>query len=206
MGTEAKGYLETRGTGSAAAAPDVAVVSLGLSCPGPTVAVALTGLASSSDRLLQSLAEREVGASDVQSTRASLDQEWDHEGHRVTGFSASQTFAVRLHDVGSVGDLVGAAAGAAGDAFRLHGLSWQFADAEPLLALAREAAFRDAEAKARQYADLAGRGLGPVLRVRESGGAFAPRQLRSMVAGASVEMAPGESELTASVTVRWRLT
>ena len=75
-----------------------------------------------------------------------------------------------------------------------------------MLALAREAAFLDAQATARQYAELAGRELGPVLKIRESGGHVAPRQMRATAAGASVEMAPGESELTASVTVRWRLT
>jgi uncharacterized protein YggE len=199
-------FVETSGSGSASSPPDVAVVRLGLTCRGETVAAALSDLASTSAALLDALAAHDVAAAHVQSTRASIDQEWDRDGRDVVGFLANQTFTVRLDDVAAVGAVVGGAAEAGGDAFRMHGLSWMFADAEPLLRLARETAFRDAETKARQYAELADRSLAEVLWVRESDGDFAPRPMRAFAAKAvSLEVAPGESEITATVTVRWRL-
>jgi uncharacterized protein YggE len=199
-------FVETAGSGSASSPPDVALVRLGLSCRGETVAAALSDLTSTSGALLDALAAHDVAAAHIQATRASIDQEWDHEARVVVGYLANQTFTVRLDNVAAVGAVVGAAAEAGGDAFRMHGLSWMFADAEPLLRLARESAFRDAQSKAHQYAQLAGRSLAEVLWVRESDGDFEPRPMRAFaVMVGSAEVAPGESEITATVTVRWRL-
>ena len=55
-----------------------------------------------------------------------------------------------------------------GDAARVHGLEFVVGDRATVAAAAREAAWRDAEARAGQYATLAGAALGPVLEVRDA--------------------------------------
>jgi uncharacterized protein len=73
---------------------------------------------------------------------------------------------------------------------------------------AREAAWRDAVARAEQYARLAGAALGPVFEVKE-----APppppdaRPMRLLAAGVSPGPAtePGETTVWAAVTVTWVL-
>ena len=75
---------------------------------------------------------------------------------------------------------------------------------------ARAAAFEDARAKAEQYASLAGRPLGPVLRVTEQPerGIPVPRFAAANAAidaGAGMPVEAGESTVTATVTVRFSL-
>ena len=82
-------------------------------------------------------------------------------------------------------------------------------DPQPVLARAREAAFENARDKATQLARLAGRGVGRVVAVSDgpaSGGpvpvAFGAGK-RALAAEADLQVAPGETTLTASVAVRF---
>ena len=115
-----------------------------------------------------------------------------------------------VRDLDAAGSLVGRVIGAGGQAARLHGLSFSFADVEPLMRSAREAAWEDAVVRARQYAELAGRQLGLVLRIAErlDRGPVIPRRApRSLAAAerAPMPMEAGENEITATVEVEWAL-
>ncbi len=66
-----------------------------------------------------------------------------------------------------IADRVVDAVAAAGEEARLNGISFEIGDPATALAAARDAAYKDALAKARQYAGLTGRTLGAVLRVQE---------------------------------------
>jgi uncharacterized protein YggE len=133
---------------------------------------------------------------------------WDREGQRVVGYTAHHALRLVVRDRERVGDVIGAMAGAAGDAFGLDAVTLEVADPAPLLVRAREAAFEDARSRADQYASLAGRALGPVLRVTEGGGLEPPvprfaRAAMDVAGGLPVEA--GESSVTATVTVRFGL-
>ena len=114
-----------------------------------------------------------------------------------------------MRDRDRVGDLIKALAGAAGDAFGLDDVTLDVADPAPLLERARTAAFEDARAKAEQYAALAGRPLGPVLRVTEEPdrGMPVPRfaAKAAMDVGGAMPVEAGESAVSATVTVRFGL-
>src|SRR4029450_269169 len=91
---------------------------------------------------------------------------------------------------------------------RVHGLELVVGDPAAVAAAAREAAWRDAVARAEQYARLAGAALGPVLEVKE-----APppppdaRPMRMLAAGAPPRPAtePRETTLGPAVPVPWPL-
>jgi uncharacterized protein YggE len=75
-------------------------------------------------------------------------------------------------------------------------------------AAARESAWRDALARAAQYAELAGAALGPVLRVEEAPPPPDVRPMRLMAVEAGPEgpaTEPGETVVGAAVTVTWAL-
>ncbi|HET8765958.1 MAG TPA: SIMPL domain-containing protein, partial [Pedococcus sp.] len=93
-----------------------------------------------------------------------------------------------------------------GNALTIDSVALDLADPGPLLAAAREAAFADARAKAEQYAALAGRGLGKVVRVSDvvEGGAQ-PRFARMTAGAGTPSLELGENTVTATVAVRWEL-
>lgn len=99
---------------------------------------------------------------------------------------------------------------AGGDAVRLGGLQLTFADQESLLAKARDNAWENALAKARQYAARAGRELGRVLQVTEETSVSAPTSrsrgaTEIALASAAVPIETGESEVGADIRVTWQL-
>jgi uncharacterized protein len=99
-----------------------------------------------------------------------------------------------------------AAVAAGGHDARVHGLGLAAGDPAEVAAAAREAAWRDALARAGQYAELAGMALGPVLEIRE-----APppppdaRPMRLLAAEAGPATEPGETTVWAAVSVTWAL-
>ena len=139
--------------------------------------------------------------------RAERSPRWDREGQGVVGYTAHQSLRLRVHDRDRAGDVISALAGAVGDALAVDGVSLEVADPAPLLVRARDAAFADASARAAQWAGLAGRPLGPVLRVREdpAGGAAPMPKARFAAADSGVPLEGGESTVTVEVQVRFAL-
>jgi uncharacterized protein YggE len=74
-----------------------------------------------------------------------------------------------------------------------------------LLATARERAFEDARSRAEEYARFAGRVLGEVVWIGDHASGPEPRPFaaRAEAMAASLSVAPGESTVTAQVSVRW---
>lgn len=201
-------HLEVLGNGTASAVPDVVVLDARVQCEAADVAGALGEATGRVATALQAVADHGVGAGDRRTTGLGVSTRWDREGQKVVGYTAYQSLRLLVRDRDRVGALIKALAGAAGDAFGLDGVTLEVADPAPLLEQARTAAFEDARAKAEQYAALAGRPLGPVLRVTEEpdarmpGARFAARAAMD-VGGMPVEA--GESTVTATVTVRFGL-
>ena len=201
-------HVEVTGSGAATAVPDVVVLDVRVQAEAPDVASALSDAASRVEGALRAAADHGVAERDRRTRGMGVNPRWDHEGRGVVGYTAHHSLRLTVRERDRVGDLVSAMAGSAGDAFGLDAVTLEVADPEPLLVRAREAAFEDARARAEQYASLAGRPLGPVLRVRE-GGTFEPPVPRFAKAALDVAgtmpVEAGESTVTASVTVRFGL-
>ena len=202
-------HVEVTGTGTAGAVPDVVVLDARVQCEAPDVDGALAAATDRVTAALQAAADHGVAERDRRTTGMGVSTRWDREGREVVGYTAHQTLRLVVRDRERVGHLIRALAGAVGDAFGLDGVTLEVADRAPLLERARTAAFEDARAVAEQYAGLAGRPLGPALRVTEPAehGVPAPR-LRAMGAaqnGGGMPVEAGESTVTACVTVRFAL-
>lgn len=200
-------HVDVTGTGSAGAPPDVVVLDVRVHVDGPDVASALSGLA---DRLAAAVAaadEHGVRDADRRTTGMGVSPRWDREGQGVVGYTAHQSLRLRVLDRDRAGDVISALADAAGDALAVDGVSLEVADPAPLLVSARDAAFADAQERARQWARLAGRPLGPVLRVREApvGGPVPMPKARFAAADAGVPLEGGESVVGVEVQVRFAL-
>lgn len=187
--------------------PDVVVAELGVDVRAEDVTAALGEATQALERLRAALLESGVARIDLRTGQTSIWRQdvHDEQGprtvvHAVLGLTAT------LRDAAAAGDLIQQALGAAGSAAQMNGISFAVSDAGEALVQAREAAFADARAVAERYALAAGRSLGQVLAVAQTGGqAPSPRMERGAATAlaASVPVEGGQQSVTASVTVRW---
>ncbi|MER7516532.1 SIMPL domain-containing protein [Streptomyces sp. NPDC126499] len=199
------------GSGRAAAAPDVAVVSVGVEATRKTAKEAMAAQSTAAKALLAALREQGVADRDIRTESLSLSPVYAQTGggeSKVTGYQAGQGFSVKVRDIDRTGQIVGAVSEATGDAGRINGVVFDVADPTALRARAREAAYRDAHQKAAQHARLSGHRLGRLVSLTEGEAVRpAPGAVPSAPAdgGEGVPLAPGEIEEHVTVTAVYEL-
>ncbi|MFC9788492.1 SIMPL domain-containing protein [Rhodococcus sp. NPDC127528] len=206
-----KSSVTVTGHGVSAAVPDVMRVTVSVEVRRPDVAAAFDRAAEAARAVSAALHAAGVAPADVATTGLSVhaDTVWQEgAGQQVVGYVASTSLSVTLRELSEPGRVIGECVAAGGDDVRLGGLELAVAEQAALLSAARDAAFADALTKATQFARLSGRELGKVLEVCE--GAEPTATPRPMLRAASVAhdampIERGETELSASVRVRWRL-
>lgn len=202
--------VSVTGRGSASVVPDTALLQLGVETRGATPADALDGCRDALDQILAALDAEGVEAARRTTSGLDLNEDWTPKeaGKEPIRYRATARLAVRLPDPARAGHLAAAAVAVAGDAARVHGLGFVVGDPAAVAAAAREAAWRDALARAAQYAELAGTTLGPVLRVEEAPPPPDARPMRLMAVEAGPDgpaTEPGETIVWSAVTVTWAL-
>ncbi|MBT2443072.1 SIMPL domain-containing protein [Streptomyces sp. ISL-36] len=200
--------LTVTGTGRAAAAPDMAILSVGVEVTRVTAKEAMSAQRTAAEALLGALRKQSVADRDIRTDNLSLSPVYTQNSkgeNKVTGYQAGQTFSVKVRDVGKAGQVIGAVTGATGDAGRVNSIAFDVADPSALRAKAREAAHRDAYEKASQNARLSGHRLGRLVSLTE-GESLRPSPGAGMPADApEVPLAPGEIEDQVTVTAVYEL-
>lgn len=210
-GTEPRGTVTVTGTGSADAAPDLMVVSIGVECRAESVEAAYSRAGAGSDAVASAFRRHGVEGADIRTAALNVraDVTWrEGGGQQVTGYVAACTLTIRLRATGSASAAISEAVGAGGNDVRLNGLELTFSDDAAVRARAREAAWLDAASTARQYAQLASARLGRVLSIVDNVPVQGPVPLARMQRAASVEQVavePGDSTVAAAITVVWEL-
>jgi uncharacterized protein YggE len=125
----------------------------------------------------------------------------------ISGYQVSNEVEVTVDDLGRLGPALDALV--ASGANSLGSMDFTIRDPKPLMAQARAAAMKDAEARAQSYAAAGGFKLGPILEVSE-GGADMQRPMMNAVpmmrmAAAPVPVANGENTLSVSVNVTFEI-
>ncbi len=202
-------FIDVTGTGSASGAPDVVVLDVRVNVDGADVAPTLR----EASRLMAAVhdAVRAAGIEErhLRTTSAGVNQRWAGDGSGPIGQTAWQAAQLRVPTTTDVGPVITACNEAAGNAFALDSLTLTVDDPEPLLRRAREAAFADARGKAEQFARLAGRAVGRVVAIADGGAGGGMPIARDMskrfmaAEAAGMPVAPGETSVAASVTVRF---
>jgi uncharacterized protein YggE len=190
--------LTVSGTGTATATPDAAVVRVAAVHAAASLAEALAGAESARAEVVAAAGELVVSTVNL--------SVWpvQEEGKPVR-FDARHTLTIAAADVAAANDLLVRLADRVGDRLQVEGVELTVKDPSAALGRAREAAFADARAKAEHLAALADAGLGQVEAVVEGGGwSPAPVPFAAM-AKADVGLQPGETTLSASLTVTWAL-
>jgi hypothetical protein len=202
--------ISVTGSGEVTAEPDMATIRIGVSHRAATARAAMDAVSDTMDGLIARLADLDVPPRDVQTSDLRLGQIYENRSTndqppRVLGYDASNTLSVRVRQIDKLGTVLQAML--EDGANRFDGLEFGLLFPEPRQDEARRLAVADALRKARLYADAAGVGLGPILRISETGGAV-PRPMMAAPAFARSEAMPvalGELSLSAQVQMEFAI-
>jgi uncharacterized protein len=149
--------ISVAGSGKVAVAPDMATISLGVIIERPTAKAAREAAAQAMTRVVAAIRALGIDEKDIATANVSLGPVYDYPTNgaaRIRGYQLSNTVTVTVRDIAKVTDVLddGVTAGATS----VDGVSFDVADRAAAEAKAREAAIKDAKAKA----DTLAAGLG----------------------------------------------
>ncbi|MEU3430813.1 SIMPL domain-containing protein [Streptomyces gardneri] len=202
--------VSVTGSGRAAAAPDLAILSVGVEATRKTAKEAMAAQSTAAKALLEVVRKEGIADRDIRTDSLSLSPVYTQNTQgesKVTGYQAGQSFSVKVRDLDRTGQVIGAVNDATGDAGRTNGVVFDVADPSALRVKAREAAFQDAYEKASQHARLSGHRLGRLVSLSE-GDSVRPGHgaVPSMPADEpGVPLAPGEIEEQVTVSAVFEL-
>ena len=194
------------GEATVTAAPDAAVIRVGVSSQGKTARAASDANAKEMTAVLAAINQSGIADRDVQTSWLSLQPQYDPSkagAARLIGFQANNQVTVKIRDIGKLPAVLDRAIAAGAN--EMSGIEFVVSDQSKLLDKARAAAIADAYRKAELYANAAGMKVGRVAAIAEEGSAPPSPVFRTMRAAAS-PIAPGEQTLRAVVTVSYELT
>lgn len=208
--------FEVSGTGKASAAPDKAVISIGVTETGTTVAEAQSKTNQVATQITNSLKGLGVEEKDIKTTNYSVSPNYAGgligDTQRVTGYTVMQNFEIKV-PIDQANAVVDAAT--AGGANLVGGISFTLDDATEvkLKNQAREEAVAKAKASAQGLANASGIKLGNVINVRETfgGDIMMPMMAREAVALDSKAVAnpttitPGENNVEVTVVLTYQV-
>lgn len=202
--------ISVSGTGRVSVEPDLADLRLGVSVTTRTVEQARATSAASMTRVLETLTVLGIARRDIQTSNLSLSPVYDYSADanppRLTGYSLTNTVAVTIRDLLSVGKAIDGALEAGATSF--DSIAFRVEDPSAAEQQARAAAVADARAKADTLGAAAGVSIGDVVAISESG-APTPfpifRQEMAMMAArdAATPIQTGTNEVAVTVVVTY---
>jgi uncharacterized protein YggE len=193
--------IVAHGEGKISGSPDTATLVLGAQTQSSSAREALASNNAKTGALIAMLKAKGVDPKDLRTSELSIQPMYGGVDNKISGYQVSNMVTATMHDLGSAGAVIDAAAAAAGDAVRVQQLSFSIADDSALRAQARAAAVTAAKEKAKQLADAAGVSLGPLLSITEGSSTPppVPYGAQSSRALADVPVEPGTQELRVTV-------
>jgi uncharacterized protein len=203
--------FEVSGNGKAAAAPDTALINLGVTQTGATVAEAQAKTNEASANITKSLIELGIKEKDIKTTNYSITPDYSFTGERqrTTGYTVTQNFEVKS-PIEKTNEVVDSAT--ANGANLVGNISFTLNDTKlkALTNVARQEAVNNAKSSAEGLAKASGIKLGKIINVRESSGEINPRPIlmdakAEVGAGApTTNITPGESNVEVIVTLTYQ--
>jgi uncharacterized protein YggE len=193
-------------TATVKATPNLVQFSFGVSSDGATAKAALAANSAVMNRVIAALKNAGVPKRDIQTEQVSVYERTD-SGGAVVGYSASNSVNVKLRKIGMSGALITKATAAGANL--VSGPSFSIEDTAVLYSRALDRAYDKAEKKASTLAEHVGLRLGKPISIQEgtvpdilyraAGDTMATSEK------APVPIEPGQTEITATVTVSFEL-
>ena len=199
--------LSVSGTGTANLTPDIAYVNVGVHTEKQTAAEAVAENNAQTQEVIQALTDFGIDPKDIRTINFSIYpmDKYDPATGQPTGektYAVDNTVYVTVRDLDKLGDLLDTVVQAGANT--VSSVQFDVADKDKALAPARDAAVKDANAKAGELAASAGVQLGELISVSYQDSPVYPVYDGRGAGGAAVEAAavpiqPGQ--LTFTVTV-----
>lgn len=200
-------------TGEAAedVAPDRAVLRFGVVTERPTAAAAMEENARTMTAILADLKEFGVKDADMQTQGVSVGpittEERDPKGksRSVQNYRANNSLSVNVAPIEKAGDVIGRVV--ARGANSVDGVEYEASDLTDKRDALRARAVKDAERRARAYAEAAGLRLARVIEIRplDDRGPMPMMEARVAASPASVPLRPGAQRVVERVSITWAL-
>lgn len=196
--------------GDAKAAPDIAVLRMGVEANRSSMEEARSASAEAQRRIIAALKSHGVKEADMQTEQLSMHPQYDYtdKGRVLRGYTATNILTVTVRDIAKTGKIVDDAIEAGDNDARIDSLAFELSDPAAIRAAARTKAIKEARAKAEQLAQELGVELGEPIAVEEVGySAPMPIYARAMKNEAmdSTPIQAGNVEATISIRVRWSI-
>ncbi|HEX7695441.1 MAG TPA: SIMPL domain-containing protein [Sphingomonas sp.] len=203
--------LDVTATGKTTRVPDLATIRAGVVTQAPTAGQALGDNAQRMAGVLAALKKAGIEARDVATANVSLQPQYRYEDNKppvITGYQATNSVSIRFRDIAKSGPILDTLV--AQGANQIEGPSLSLDQPDAALDEARVDAVKRARARAELYAKAAGLSVVRILTISEGGeiaGPPPPMPVYRMAAAkvADTVVMPGESDVTATITVRFLL-
>ena len=203
--------LDVSAEGRTTRVPDVATIRAGVVSQAATAAAALSDNAQRMNRVLAALKKAGVAPRDIATASVGLSPQYRYAENQppvITGYQATNTVSIRFRDVAKSGAILDALV--AEGANQIDGPNLSIDKPEAALDEARSDAIAQAKRRADLYAKAAGLRVSRIVSIAESGqdtgGSPQPMFLaRASMAKDSTQIAPGEKDVTVTVSVRFLL-
>jgi hypothetical protein len=195
--------ISVSGQGKVVLTPDVADVSLGVTVQRNEVGAARDEAARIMQAVIAALHGLGIADADIKTTQLYISPIYDYSGvQRITGYQISNIVSVHVRDLTKLADVIDQSVGAG--ATDVQGVTFDVADRAAAERDAREAAVRDARARADTLAAAAGVTITGVASISETTSTPWPWPGRGFAedgSGVPTPIQPGTAELTIDVAV-----
>lgn len=205
--------LDIVATGEVSRVPDIAVIRAGVVTQAPTAAAALADNAARMERVVGALRAAGVAPRDITTANVGLSPQYrygENQPPTVTGYQATNTVSVKFREIAQSGRVLDALVKAGAN--QIDGPQMSIDQPEASLDAARVNAVKRARARAALYAEAAGLRVDRIVAIGEAGEDRGnnPRPpvlyaRAEMASDAQTAVLPGETTVSATVTVRFLL-
>ena len=163
-----KRWISVTGNGEVEAAPDLAILRLGVFSTAKSASLATETNSQSVSRIISILSKLGIDDDDYETTRFQLTPQTQYrkgQSPLITGYRVSNSLAVRIYDLDRVGEIMQAAIDAGGNNF--ESLSYMLEEEKEIVEEARVRALEDAVEKAELMCNVLDVALGKPLSIQE---------------------------------------
>ena len=203
------------GTGQTTTLPDRATIRVSVETEGTTSAQALDANATDMQKVLDRLKAEGIADDKIETASVVVYPNRYYDPNtgqeKTSGYRAQNTITVTFDDLDLIGDIFAAMTEAGAD--NVYGPSWELSDDNPAVTAALSTALANARVKAEAIASAEGAELGDAIMIVESSASqvYPLYDMRAEAAAgmdgsvASPSISPENIEVTASVTVTYRM-
>lgn len=207
--------IQVVGSGTAAIAPDIAIITMGVLRQAKTARGALNSNNQAMSGIISALKGQKIADKDMQTSNFNIQPRYQYferssngeqKPPRIIGYQVSNQLTIRIRDLKLVGTILDMAVTRGIN----DGGNIRFANDDPseALAIARTKAMKSAIEKATTLVEAAGLKLGRILNINERASTPRPQPLtrrRARSAEASVPVQAGENSYDVEVNVSWEI-